>query len=399
MADRVRDFAAALAGPAGRCGVIYAAAGDVCVCVVEREAVLGENAEQAVETTDGGRLHETLVELNHDVDQWLIVLPDPRETSARELLKIVGHWTLLTDSAHDAVVSTYRTLKGVCDVAKPALSVAIVGAEDEADVQKTFRKLASVCQQFLQVDVTLFGGVSADSGASEHVALHASDSSAGDAQWAVLRQLVSGAAATDAVAPTPQPAPAKPSAPKAAPAMKITPATPVMKEIPAPQPAFTAAFVAPSPVAIATPADEGVTNVIDLPDADASPAAVLAAVIRGGGTLAQTPVTVPHLPEAAVAVSRDHKLVLVAVAKPGLLELRSIAAAYRWMAENKNLIAMAVPQFAIDQAAAPQLHLLIDHADLGTGALDALLGGGDVTVTAYRKLRWAGRTGLLLEAA
>jgi hypothetical protein len=58
-----------------------------------------------------------------------------------------------------------------------------------------------------------------------------------------------------------------------------------------------------------------------------------------------------------------------------------------------------LPQFSIDTAAATGLHLLIDHADLGAGEVDALLGGGDVTVTAYRKLRWGGRTGLLLEAA
>lgn len=407
MAERVRDFAAAVTGPAGRCGIIYAAAGDVRIGLVEQvEGPVADNVddEPAVEAMDPIRLHETLVELNCDVDAWLLVLPDPRENGARELLKSITHWTLLTGNEHDAVVSTYRTLKGVCDLGRPTLSVAISDAQDDADVQRTFRKLASVCQQFLQVDVALFGGVPAVA-AVEHVALHASDSGSGDGQWSVLQSLVAAAApvtaaVVDGAVETVTTVKTQP-APKGSPAMKIQPVAPVMKEIPAAPAVAFAPQVTPAvpTLQIAACDADGMTNVIDLPDADASPAAILAAVIRGGGTLAATPVTAPQLAEAVVAVSRDHHLVLVAVARPGLLELRNIAAAYRWMAENKNLIAMAVPQFAIDPTAAPQLHLLIDHADLGTGALDALLGGGDVTVTAYRKLRWAGRTGLLLEAA
>ena len=38
-------------------------------------------------------------------------------------------------------------------------------------------------------------------------------------------------------------------------------------------------------------------------------------------------------------------------------------------------------------------------ADLSAEVLQPMLRAGHVNVTAYRKLRWSGRTGLLLEAA
>jgi hypothetical protein len=60
---------------------------------------------------------------------------------------------------------------------------------------------------------------------------------------------------------------------------------------------------------------------------------------------------------------------------------------------------MAVPQFAIDTAQAPRLRLLVDHADVAADVLQPMLQSDHVTVQAYRKLRWGGKTGLFLEAA
>ena len=104
-------------------------------------------------------------------------------------------------------------------------------------------------------------------------------------------------------------------------------------------------------------------------------------------------------PHASLAVSRDRRLVLVAVARQGLSDLRAIGQAYRWLIENRPLIGMAVPQFAIDAHQLPQLHLLVDHADMTAEVLQPMLQSANVTVHAYRKLRWGGKTGLLLEAA
>ena len=67
--------------------------------------------------------------------------------------------------------------------------------------------------------------------------------------------------------------------------------------------------------------------------------------------------------------------------------------------ENRALIAMALPQFSIDAHQLPGLRLIIDQADLSAQILQPMLQSSSVSVQAYRKLRWGGRTGLLLNAA
>ena len=77
-------------------------------------------------------------------------------------------------------------------------------------------------------------------------------------------------------------------------------------------------------------------------------------------------------------------------------------------------ISFALPTRADDRAAARRrpgvsgrgfvyvwrtLRLLVDHSDLSADALQPVLQSGSVTVQSYRKLRWGGRTGLLLDAA
>ena len=60
---------------------------------------------------------------------------------------------------------------------------------------------------------------------------------------------------------------------------------------------------------------------------------------------------------------------------------------------------MALPQFAIDTHQSPRLRLRVDQSDVSAAALEPVLQSDHVTVHAYRKLRWGGKTGLLLDAA
>jgi hypothetical protein len=60
---------------------------------------------------------------------------------------------------------------------------------------------------------------------------------------------------------------------------------------------------------------------------------------------------------------------------------------------------MAVPQLAVDGHKHPRLTLLVDHGDMTAEVLAPMLESSTVNVRAYRKLRWGGKTGLLLEAA
>jgi hypothetical protein len=163
--------------------------------------------------------------------------------------------------------------------------------------------------------------------------------------------------------------------------------------------ASRASAIRPDPMADALEAEQTVCDVIDLPGDDTSPATVVSAVLRGSHALAETPLKAPSCPGASLAVSRDRKLVLVAVARQGLADLRNIAMAYRWMTENRPLIAMALPQFSIEPTQSPRLQLLIAQSDASAETLQPLLQSGNVTVQTYRKLRWGGKTGLLLEAA
>jgi hypothetical protein len=141
-------------------------------------------------------------------------------------------------------------------------------------------------------------------------------------------------------------------------------------------------------------------DVADLPAGEVTEAAVLAAIMRKPGTgLIECPIRPPSCPEATLAVGRDRRLVLLAVARKGLTELRAIGQAYRWVIENRPLLSMAMPQFSIDTHALPSLRLVIDRADSQADLLLPMTENKNVTVQTYRKLRWAGKTGLLLEAA
>jgi hypothetical protein len=143
-------------------------------------------------------------------------------------------------------------------------------------------------------------------------------------------------------------------------------------------------------------------EVLDLPTEDASPEQIVSAVLKqtgGGAAMLECPVRPPMCAEARLAVTRERGVVLLAVAKRGLSELNSIGQAYRWLVENRSLIGMAVPQLAIDAGQAPQLRLLVEQCDAGAEVLQPMLARDHVAVQSYRRVKWGGKAGLLLEAA
>ncbi len=156
-----------------------------------------------------------------------------------------------------------------------------------------------------------------------------------------------------------------------------------------------------APVAISA-ASSGADDIIELVGDASTEVGIIASVMRqgfGAGQLVECPIAPPMRATARLAVTRDRRITLVAVARQGLSDLRSIGQAYRWLVENRALIAMAMPQMSIDAHAMPHLNILIDQSDTSAELLQPLLSAGHVTVRTYRKLRWGGKTGLLLEAA
>ena len=57
-----------------------------------------------------------------------------------------------------------------------------------------------------------------------------------------------------------------------------------------------------------------------------------------------------------------------------------IGLAYRWLTENRNLVAMALPQLAVDAKQMPHLRLLVDQADLNAEVLQPIFQVNTVTI-------------------
>ncbi|HEY7090453.1 MAG TPA: hypothetical protein VH518_20315 [Tepidisphaeraceae bacterium] len=381
---RVQQYAAHCCPQGKRVGLICVDASEFRLSIFEHNPHPHTTGTNEIDQLDPRKMAESLEELAWDVDAWLVLLPTPRAPEARSLLRDVAHWTMLTICDHDGVVACYRTLKGLSDLHRPRLSLATLDAASDADALGAFQRLSSVCRQFLDWPIESESPVGPSSDVTEHVVLWCCATRdkaqlATAPQWQVIADFLARAKKM----PTPM-------------AEKVAAAPAPRVEGPAPH--VTEPAVPEMPTAAAAPIDH-TSDVIDLPDEHASPASIVSAVLRGGHELVECPVKPPMCPEASLAVSRDHRLVLVAVARQGLSDLRQIGRAYQWLIENRSLIGMAVPQMSIDAHQLPRLHLLVDHADMSAEVLQPMLQSASVTVHAYRKLRWGNRTGLLLEAA
>jgi hypothetical protein len=414
QSDRAKEYARHLAAGGDRVGLIQV---DINECSLTCFETANDEPIAAIESAvakNPRQMAEALDELAWDVDRWLLLLPSPRLPEARALLRKVDHWVLLSTCDHDGVVSCYRAIKGLAELPRPRLTLALLNAADQVEAGKVYRKVASVCEQFLNWKMEAEPAVESTDLVSENVTLSftpsrdRSEAGVGP-QWELVQEFLTRAQAAVA-----QPESEKPvieeaeseieriesevesyrSAPIAEPEM-----APVIEPKPAAATVIKPAIKAAQPAPVESMIDND-NDVADLPDGEVTEAAVLAAVMnKSTSGMVQCPIHPPGCPQAALAVGRDRRLVLLAVARKGLGELRAIAMAYRWVIENRPLLSMALPQFAIDAHAHPSLKLLVDRADAGADLLLPMAEQGNVTVQTYRKLRWAGKTGLLLEAA
>lgn len=431
---RVKEYARHLAAREGRVGLIELDGSEFRLMCFEAD---GESAEcptvsaateVATEAYDPRAMAEAVEELNFDVDRWLLLVPSPRVLEAQPLLALVDHWVLLTTCDHDGVVSSYRMLKGMADLGRARLTLAVLDAHDEVHAAKVHNKLAGVCEQFLGRALQAEPPVRRAYRVAEHLVMlcrpNRDKAQLGNPpQWAIVEEFLAKAkAASTAPAPADETETAEAVGPRSVDdneqdGVSIDPTAPTQRELVgdvvvptagAPAPEAIMAEATPVAVGAQTPAsgagpvsDESASNVLDLPSMDASAEQIVSAVLKqdGGSALLECPVRPPMCADARLAVTREHGVVLVAVAGRGLNELRSIGQAYRWLVENRSLIGMAVPQLAIDAKQTPHLRLLVDRRDANADVLQPMLGGDHVTVQSYRRLKWGQKAGLLLEAA
>lgn len=426
--ERARDYARHLAANGDRVGLIDLDASEFRLYCIDPAVEPGveSDSRQAAATgmCEPREIAEALEELNVDVDRWVLLLPHLRTPEAKALIRSCDRWTLLTTCDHDGVVSAYRTFKGVADAASRsiALGVTTLDAAGDAEAIRVQKKLAGVCRQFLSRQIAPESPVRYAAGVAEHPLMNCRVTRdkaqlASAPHWTVVSEMLArprrGAttaapAVTEPAVATRAPvAIAEPVAAQVAesisveppirrvepnePTVAATPAPPKNSE--APMPRMTLTSDVPQN---AMPDDE----VIELNGDGSDASGVLSAVLhRRDLGLVECPLGVPGCPAGRLAVSRDRGLTLVAAASRGLTELRSIGKAFQWMLENRSLIAMAMPQFAIDAGKTPSILLLVDQADISGDLLRPMMQADHVSVRAYRTLRWGGRTGLLLEAA
>ena len=418
--DRVKEYARHLAGQVGRVGLIELDASEFRLMCFEPGATPGDLADaaagnsQTTECYDVRQIAEAIEELNWDVKRWLVLLTTPRVPEAKALLRQIDHWVLLTTCDHDGVVSAYRTLKGLVEAShRPKVTLALLDGAPEPEMVSVYRKLAGVCQQFLRLELSPEPAVRRSFRIAEHLVLLCRPTRdkaqmGNPPQWGVVSEFLArakaGAGAREEVVETIDRA-----AEQGEELVEDT-AEESLSVSDAPAPVVPQAPVAQAPPAVPTktpfaqsdarPSGGGYQDVLELPEQGASAEAVLSAVLRqNNGNYVECPVRAPMCSEVRVAVSRDRGIVLFAVAREGLGDLRSIGHAFRWVSENRALLGMALPQFAIDTNQSPRLRLLVDQSDMAADLLQPVLQSEHVTVQSYRKLRWGGRTGLLLDAA
>jgi hypothetical protein len=396
LVDRSMQFASALAAAGERVGMILIDASEFRLMIAEKPMREGSSDEAGV--LDARRMSDALLEINEDVDRWLLITLDPRCNTSRALMEVVDDWVLLATCDHDGMVSGYRALKTMAEGPKSPLSIALLEARDDEQSQRVFEKLTGVCRQFLDWEPEF---APTPHGPVEHVvatvlacrSIRDKAQLAQAPQWKVVEdflRLPADQAADEAhfgseqaegqvieADATPEPTLVETTEPvRAAP-------RPVHEHRPEPEPMRM------------TPAEEGVTDIIELPDG----VSVLSAYLRRGGQLLPTPIQPEMCPGASIAVARDRAITVVAQIGPGLAGLSSIASALQWVESCRKLIAMALPQVAVDAERPVRVDLLVDHADRNAQGLEPLFGQDRIRITTYRRVRFAGRSGLLLEAA
>jgi hypothetical protein len=417
--DRVKEYARHLALQHGRTGLIELDASEFRVTCFERDAGSPQFEEPlTVESYDVRQMAEALEEMSWDVHRWLLLVPNLRTPEARQLLRAVDHWVLLSTCDHDGIVSSYRVLKGLADGDHPArLSLALLDSADEAESTRVYQKISSVCEQFLNWRIDSEPAVRPAPRIAGHLvlccqAIHDKAQLATAPQWSVVAEFLANAGAMAPKAAEPaQPDSTNDQQAMEEEAMLDPAATTAQPSVHQPMQQANAAdapiAAAQQPVmrlaeGLAPPTGasgpDAVTDVLELTSDD--PDSILGAILKqNGGDLVECPVRPPMCAGARLAVSRDRGMVMLVVARQGLGELRAVGQAYRWMLENRALLGMALPQFAIDAQRMPRLRMLVDQADVRADILQPMLESEHVSVQAYRRLRWGSRIGFFLEAA
>ena len=168
--QHAKEFARRLAATGKRVGVIELSSTEISLIRFEADT-RHNNAQSPVNPGDFStrklalvsprQITDALEEMTSELDQWLMVFPGARGNELRLMLGELNHWIMLSSCDHDGLVSCYRSLKGALDQQinhsqnqfRPRLSLALIDGVDQSEMDKVYRKISSVCKQFMQYSV------------------------------------------------------------------------------------------------------------------------------------------------------------------------------------------------------------------------------------------------------
>lgn len=394
LLDSAKRYARNLAATGKRVAMVVLDVGELRLFTFDAggEEDAADPAAGALPCLDVRAIRDAMGELRCDADCWLVVAGSVRAPEARDLLRRVGRWVVLTTSDADGVVNCYKALKGAIRPPMPRVSVAVLDAAGPAEAEAVFRRLAGACLQFLNLPLEaepLLGDAfhvtecqalccRADRDRTQTGLVAHFDVVA---RGLGLKECDTQDCQSDAAAAAPAPPPQEQAPAETAPAR----AAPVAEDSPPPR--------------MVPMENNGIAEVIELPG-DAAEQSVLEAVLRhAAGAVVPCPARPPACPSCCLVVGRDRRMILLAAAGRDLANLRHILRAWQWADENRQLLAMAMPQLAMDTSRPPLLELLVEEHRTDLSSVAGLFGSENVAVRFYRRVRWGGRAGLLLEAA
>lgn len=311
------------------------------------DMVTGRGTGDRVSGIDSERetLDDALAAARMLASRWLVRVDD---TSEPDLLALDGlaAVTLLTGADDAAVVSSYRTMKGLCSLTKeseshaPAFNLAIMGAADD--------KAAAAEAKIRRAAMTFLGR---DVDATARVA----KIGAGSATPLFRGEWTGGLA--DALIAIRSARTAEPPAPAAHPTFNTQPSPLPVAPHAAPQQATGPALIEPK--AAAPGPTTSVQPAVHSHDASA--------VLPDG--LSALDCTCPPVPTVRLANAADGSLHLVAPI--GTDGVRDLLAAASWAAEHAKLLSLAFPGLVMsDVQSGPTLHLLTTDARAARPLLD-----------------------------
>ncbi|QNN22605.1 hypothetical protein HED60_10100 [Planctomycetales bacterium ZRK34] len=327
-------------------------------------------------------LVETLHDLGAAAGAYVLLLDHPNDPAQRQRLLSVDHWTVLTSANDAAVVGCYQMLKSLLAGSDhhPSISLMFMGC-DEPEATSAAERINRAAGEFLNAPIQMCGARRRMRPAPRQQVGHFAATTP-EKLWAAVTQTI------DLTPPAPQ-APLPP-----APAAESTPEEPIFTldpkiedtEVAAPPtkpdaerseasgstPSYTTFGSEPDlPPLVREAAPPPPPPAPEEPDPEPEPDDSDSESQNPDDSLAQ------HLPDLTTLKARSprHPQVELAVDSAGRLHLllkthgssdtetalATLNAARSWLTEHRELIAMTIPDRAIDLDTPPQAHLLTEH--------------------------------------